>query len=465
MTQPRVSIVIVTWNKKEDVLRLLDSLVDLNYSNFQTVLVDNNSTDGTAEALAQHPLPFILLRNEKNLGGTGGFNTGLRHVLEHLKQDYIWLLDNDAAVRPDTLHYLVDAMEPHSDIGIAGSRIMAPEKDNLIVEVGGTIDWKHAIWEPNRRYQPHQEEDTGKVIDVDYVAACSALLRDSAFRRVGIMDERFFLHWDDIDLCLRFRSAGWRVVTVYSSVIFHSVEKGFNPNIIYFDLRNGLLMGEKHLSFGRRTVLQWAISRYFGLGWTAAFLDRRPSMAKIFTAALRDTLLSRYGGFSAPNKDKRQLLPAHEDASFSPKRILLFSSGPYRQVLDMLQKVRSSWPSAQIDLFVQRERKPLFLDNVEEDNIITFDLRRDGIMEKIKTCRQLWGKKYDLAVDCSYDFLFPYYYFLKKIFITTIGPAEFSLAPVNRKKIWHLPLLMTGGFLLAGLLWPVMVIKGVLGGK
>ena len=95
-----VTVVIVNWNRHECVLSLMDSLWTVDQSELRVIVVDNASSDGSAAAIRDHALPVILLENSENLGGSGGFNTGIRYALEHFDQQFIWLLDNDAEVTP-----------------------------------------------------------------------------------------------------------------------------------------------------------------------------------------------------------------------------------------------------------------------------------------------------------------------------------------------------------------------------
>jgi len=455
---PRVTIVIVTWNKKADVLALLDALATMEYQNVRVVVVDNASTDGTVQAIRSHPLQVTLLENRENLGGTGGFNTGLRHLLHHGRQEYIWLLDNDAMITPTTLTHLVAAMEHDPDIGVAGSRIMAPEKPDLMVELGGFVDWNHAIWLPHLRYRPAAETKPGSIVTVDYVAACSALVRESALRQVGIMDERFFLHWDDIDFCLRFREQGFRVAAVSDSVIFHSVEKGFNPNIVYFDIRNGLLMAAKHLPPAKRLAPQWALSRLIGMGVTAAALEGQRRLGKTLLLALKDALAGRYGGFNPPRPDpprpwSKASLPGN------PSKILLIANGPFLQVRTARDTIHRRWPGCRVDLMVQRERVRLFEELFPEGTIHTYDLRRDSLGEKARMALKLATSGYDLGVEISRDFLFPYTAFLKRSVL--LGQdGELCRLPPRWLSMAKLPLLMAGGLLLAALLFPLTILPG-----
>lgn len=460
---PIVTIIVVTWNKKKDVLNLMDALLVLEYDNFRIVVVDNASTDNTAVAVRNHPLDVVLLENQENLGGTGGFNAGLRYALEHLEQDFIWLLDNDAMVTPETLKCLVNAMAVDLSIGVAGSRIMAPEREGLIVELGGTVDWSGATWKPNQRYQLECEEDSEVVVDVDYVAACSALIRESALRQVGIMDERFFLHWDDIDLCLRFKKQGFRVVAVYNSVIFHSVEKGFNPNIVYFDIRNGLLIATKHLSFLKRFSMQWALSRLVGMGCVASVLDRRKGLAKIFLLAFKDALIGNFGGFNPPLKDPPRLYKAITLPTPANK-ILLITNGSFPNVCSVVEMVKNQWPSCQIDFLVQEDRMNLLTRICSGGAILTFNLRHDGFFRELSLGVCLLTSQYDYAIEVNDDFLFPYTAFQKNVLLAKTD-GTFVLKSTGLSGLARLAFVMGCGSILAFMIFLLSVLQGVLHGR
>ena len=136
---PKVAIIILNWNKRDDTLKLLRSLEGIDYDNHDTVVVDNASTDGSAETIRKQFPDIDLIINTDNLGGTGGFNSGMRHALTNRNYKYVWLLDNDAEVESSTLRELVDAMEQDETIGIAGSRIIDSDRRDITVEAGAFL--------------------------------------------------------------------------------------------------------------------------------------------------------------------------------------------------------------------------------------------------------------------------------------------------------------------------------------
>jgi len=246
---PRVGVIICTWNKKEYVLELLDSLTKTPYPNWQILIVDNDSNDGSREAvLEKYPWVKYIL-NPVNIGGSGGFNTGLCAMLQSEGFDYVWLLDNDVRVMPGALEVLVETLENRPDAAIAGSHIVQLDNDVITNEIGGGVDLPLGRLLLHQHYTPawsHRDE----VYEVDYLAACSLLVRHSAIEKVGIWDD-FFIHYDDVDWCMRMRAAGFNVLACSASRVHHmSANVKRVTWILYYDLRNILYLQDKHEKMG-----------------------------------------------------------------------------------------------------------------------------------------------------------------------------------------------------------------------
>ena len=231
--------VICTWNKREDVLSCLDSLQRVTGPAFDIVVVDNASQDGTAEAVRAQFAAACLVVNPTNLGGAGGFNAGLRHVLQNRGIRYAWLLDNDVVVDPEALVALREALQSDPRRAVAGSLILRRDAPTVVQELGATIDFETFETRPRFRDYPVSTMPS-ETEEVDYVPACSLLADLEKVRRVGVMDEQYFLYGDDIDWCSRFTRAGYRVVTAPASRVWHR-EGGRNrtSNLpVYYSWRN-----------------------------------------------------------------------------------------------------------------------------------------------------------------------------------------------------------------------------------
>ncbi len=261
MEEPKVLVIAVTFNKKEYIANLLRSLKEIDYKNFDVVVVDNASMDGTAEYLKEHFPDIIVIKNTENTGGSGGFNTGLQYAFEQEGYEYYWLLDNDVVVSKDAIKHLVTTLQKDKDIAIAGSQMCQLDNPEVTNEVGAYVDFHNGHLVLNRHLTRKRNNAAG-IFDVDYVAAASMLVRADVAKRAGLWED-FFIHFDDVDWCLRIKKMGYKIVGVAESVIWHlsAAEKPITWQQ-YYDARNMLYLLNKHASkkdvarFGRRKCLQ-----------------------------------------------------------------------------------------------------------------------------------------------------------------------------------------------------------------
>jgi len=237
----RTAVVVVTWNKAARVRDCLRSLEALSDGDFGVFVVDNASTDGTAAMIREEFPGVALLVNDENLGGAGGFNCGMRHALDR-GYGFVWLLDDDVTVEPGALRALREVMAERPDCGVVGSKIYAAGTGlAFIQELGAFIDWENAAITLNR----NGEFDHGRIaetVEVDYVPACSMLVRTEAVEGRELFDPSYFLYWDDIDFCHRLTLAGWQVLACGASVVNHfaSGERAGTSLTLYYALRNSL---------------------------------------------------------------------------------------------------------------------------------------------------------------------------------------------------------------------------------
>ena len=241
---PSILVIIVTWNKKEYVIDLLNSLLNLKYPKEQMdiVVVDNASNDGTVEALKEQFENIHIIANEENLGGCGGFNTGLSFAFEQpeSKYEYLWLLDNDVLVHKDTLSELIVILQENEDVAVAGSTMMQLTYPWRINEMGAFVDRGRGTLLLNRhkknvpalrgkslRDLMSSEIDLSQSLehcrpwmDVEYVAAASLLIRSSVARSAGVWDD-YFIHFDDVEWCLRIAGMGHRIAVSARSLVWH----------------------------------------------------------------------------------------------------------------------------------------------------------------------------------------------------------------------------------------------------
>jgi GT2 family glycosyltransferase len=289
---PRVGVVIVTWNKKEHILSLLDDLAAHSYPNWTVLVVDNCSADGTVEAIGRNHPWVRVLPLPHNLGGSGGFNAGLRAMLQEGGYDYVWLLDNDVSLEPGALDVLIEALEARPDAGVAGSHIIQMDHDGVTNEIGGDVDLTRGRL-LLRRHGSLARFHRQEVYEVDYVAACSLLVRFAVLSQVGLWDN-LFIHYDDVDWCLRIRGAGHRVLACAASRIRHMSARVKPVTwILYYDIRNLLYLQRKHQVFRPLRELHFlALLLYFSMHDE---LSGKGYYAILIEQAVRDFLAGRMG--------------------------------------------------------------------------------------------------------------------------------------------------------------------------
>ncbi|MDC7218914.1 MAG: glycosyltransferase family 2 protein [Spirochaetales bacterium] len=239
-----VSAVIVTYNNKELVLKQIDRLLKTDRENFHIIVVDNASSDGTAEAIesrwGENPR-LSLVRQEENRGGAGGFRRGVEEALKG-PFDYFWLLDDDAVPREDALDELLKAAEEiPGPWGALGSLVAQEEQPELVTETGGGILWLRG------KLTAHNQNSLIKDVSpepfiVGHAAAASLLTRRDVVENLGFFED-IFIHFDDVEWCYRIGRAGYPVYSVPRSIVHHPFKKGAAPGWIrYYDARNILLV-------------------------------------------------------------------------------------------------------------------------------------------------------------------------------------------------------------------------------
>ena len=225
---PFVSIIILNWNGWQDTLACVESCHRLDWPNFRIIVVDNASTDGSVKQLRKSLSNVEIIQSDANLGFAGGNNIGIQRALE-CRADYVWLLNNDTVADPQALTMLVEAMENEPCAGIAGSKILYHEKPFMIWSTGG-------IWEKgrlHRRQRGANQLDSGQfdeLCGVGSISGCSMMVRTTAVKKIGLMDESYFLYWEDTEWSARTSAGGFKVLYVPRSKVWHKVSVSTRQN-------------------------------------------------------------------------------------------------------------------------------------------------------------------------------------------------------------------------------------------
>jgi len=263
-----VCIVILNWNRWGDTIECLESVFRLDDADFQVVLCDNDSTDGSWEAIrawadgerpcvragnqlrdltfppAPKPIrysefgyddidrmadatnedaPLILIRTGANRGFAGGNNAGLRYAMKRRDAEFVWLLNNDTAVRADALTRMVEAMRKNPSAGICGSKILSYFEPDQVRSLGGCrfnkwLGISRHIGAKTAASLPVDKFDTLR--QMAYVTGTSMLVSRPFLRDVGLLDERYFLYYEEIDWVVRARRR-YSLEFAPDSVVYH----------------------------------------------------------------------------------------------------------------------------------------------------------------------------------------------------------------------------------------------------
>jgi GT2 family glycosyltransferase len=255
---PRLAVLVVTRNRRGDVLEALAAVAALDYplERMEVLVADNGSDDGTETAVQSwfrssgaRLARGLCRRSAENLGAAAARN---RLAAETSPASAFWLfLDDDAVPEPGLLGPMLATLEDPA-VGAVGARIVAHDMPGRDLGGAGWFD---------QRLGRLRETTTRAAVDCDFVISCAMAVRPAAFRAVGGFDEDYFVYHEDVDFCLRLRRRGFRVRYEPAAVARHKVPRGKRraPERLYYLARNKLLLLRRHLPW-RRYPTAWLAS-------------------------------------------------------------------------------------------------------------------------------------------------------------------------------------------------------------
>jgi len=247
---PKLSVIIINYNGITVTLDCLRSLEKQSFKDFEVIVVDNGSVDGSAEAaeryLREGPLAggVKFIPAGKNLGFAGGNNVGLRHA----SGEHIVLLNNDTEADARFLEELWLAADAHPEAGICAAKMIAHGSD--LIDSAGDGFARYL-----RGYKRGEGESACSFSAEEYIfsgCAGAALYRREMIDEVGFLDEDFFINCEDVDLGFRAQLAGWKVLFVPTAVVGHKVSstiKKMSDVQVYYSLRNSMFVMIKNVPF------------------------------------------------------------------------------------------------------------------------------------------------------------------------------------------------------------------------
>jgi GT2 family glycosyltransferase len=257
MCAPQVTCIVLNWNGWQDTLRCLEALGRCNYSRLSVVVIDNNSSDSSVDKIRAAYPDVVVLKSKTNLGFAGGNNIGIRYAFAH-GADYVWLLNNDAWPSPDALSALVARSLSACKVGAVASICYFADSPQEIQAWGGS---RVNLWVGYSKLVTDPQEDAA----LDALNGTSMLISRAALDEVGLLDEGFFLYWEDTELCFRLRKRGWRIVAAPASKVLHKVNgsTGGNPLILdRYQTASGMRIIRLHAPLPYLSLAMFVVMRF-----------------------------------------------------------------------------------------------------------------------------------------------------------------------------------------------------------
>ena len=277
MSPPRVSAVIVSFNTREHLLRCVASLEAHVSLPHEVVVVDNGSEDGSAAALRAAFPAVRTIENGANLGFAAACNRGLREA----RAPYCLLLNSDAEVCAGSVEVLAAMLDERPDVGIVGPRTVGPDGGPQVSfgpDLTPLSEWRQrrlvvALRDGKPEAVREVEALSAREHEPVWVSGACLLARKAALDAVGGLDEGFFLYEEDVDLCLRVRRAGWRIVFTPRATVMHHLGKSMETvaerSRLEYD-RSHVRFYAKHRGLGARALLRAYLAGSATAGWLAA---------------------------------------------------------------------------------------------------------------------------------------------------------------------------------------------------
>jgi GT2 family glycosyltransferase len=308
--KPNVSIIMLNWNNHKDTIECLKSLSQIDYPYYDVIIVDNGSSKNSVREImkfinnsannlldngffmqSRQAITFsreeisigihieaalketrshriFLINNEKNYGFAGGNNIAADFALKYFNPEYILLINNDVIVEKQFLTELVNVAESDKKIGIVGPKIYYENfrgRSDIINFAGEDI----VIWKAKGIRYGYDKNDNGqydKIREVDKIDGACMLIKKQVVKSIGLFDPNFFAYWEETDLCIRAKNAGFKVVYAPMSRIWHKIASSTGG--FYSNKRTYLMTRNRFLFIKRNAhpIERFRFTIYF-FGW------------------------------------------------------------------------------------------------------------------------------------------------------------------------------------------------------
>ncbi|MBI3958330.1 MAG: glycosyltransferase family 2 protein [Chloroflexi bacterium] len=265
-----VYVILLNWNRCEDTLECLASLVASTYHPLHLLVVDQHSSDGSPERIRAACPEVEVLKLAQNVGFAAGMNAGIRHALQK-GATHLLLLNNDTVVAPEMIAELMAQLKP--GVGMVGPVIFYYDRPETVWSMGGGIH--SLLLEMSGNHGRGQAIPAQPVVQ-SFLSGCALLLPRETVERVGLWDERFFMYYEDLDYCLRVGKRGLRLLLTPTAHLWHKVSASSggsaSPQERYQMAKSSGLYFRKHMNlwrapfilpfrFGSALLWSWRLSR------------------------------------------------------------------------------------------------------------------------------------------------------------------------------------------------------------
>jgi GT2 family glycosyltransferase len=247
----KVGVVVLNYKVKDLALKCLESVKKSSYKNLEIYLVDNDSKDGIEEEVNGKDIIFI--QTGDNLGYTGN-NVGIKRALKD-RCELVFILNPDTEITKDTIANLVTGMDKHS-ADIANPKILFADKKTIWF-AGGIFDLANVLGS-NRGVDQKDKGQFDEDWEIELGTGAALMVKKEVFEKIGFLDEKYFLYYEDSDFCFRAKKAGFKIYYLPKAVVYHENAKSTglgSPLQDYFITRNRMLFASKFLPLRTRFAL------------------------------------------------------------------------------------------------------------------------------------------------------------------------------------------------------------------
>lgn len=247
---PLVYIIIVNYNGYKDTIECVNSIEDIDYSNYRIIVVDNGSTNNSLIKLESINSGICnVLSSRENLGFSGGNNLGIKYALEN-EADYILLLNNDTIVTKDFLRILVEDAEKLTEKAILTCKINYNYDREIIWYAGGSFS---KVTSRTTHFSiGRTSSNINKLTEVSFISGCCMLIPNEIIKKVGLMPEEYFLYCEDLAYCCDIVDNNYKLFYEPNSLIYHKVNASTGSAsymLSYYTVRNKLYIIKKYCDF------------------------------------------------------------------------------------------------------------------------------------------------------------------------------------------------------------------------